>query len=398
MCDAYQPVSVSRPAAPQVLGVVPTFQWESQTQGATSRRLRRARLRVYLDRPWYSSGDDERLGVVLPIRGQDLSEDAVQSLKPYITEWGLDPIWRSETPHPFPDVNYFANRIPSEDDTDLTLAELDALRQATGRQMPVAVASHAVTYDAVSRHWFCDIDIDPGDSYYPFVRLALARYQPHSMDQNVKLSRVVVVTRDPAAPLSLKVAVYGQTYSATSNPIGAVSPSSSSILVTAESFDPRFGTDFGWTETEIVQIARDGDTTSVGDISARATGVVKSAGVPMPDVANARSFDNRSCSYFTYDQTPQIGDPVFADAKAQRWGSRIPWLAPHLLWSGSVTLPSAGLDSAKYRLLIRELETFFADADAQNRTVTQAPLTDLTAIGGFGQLVRVVYADTVALN
>jgi hypothetical protein len=230
----------ARPAAPKVLGVVPTFQWESQTQDATSRRLRRAGLRVYLDRPWYSSGDDERLGVVLPMRGQDLSEDAVQPLKPYITQWGMDPIRRSEAPHPFPNVNYFANRIPSEDDTDLTLAELDALKQATGKQMPVAVASHAVTYDAVSRHWFCDIDIDPGDSYYPFVRLALARYQPHSMDQNVKLSRVVladfaqvgpdrtvVVTRDPAAPLSLKVAVYGQTYSATSNPIGDVSPSSS---------------------------------------------------------------------------------------------------------------------------------------------------------------------------
>jgi hypothetical protein len=63
-----------------------------------------------------------------------------------------------------------------------------------------------------------------------------------------------------------------------------------------------------------------------------------------------------------------------------------------------VTLPAAGLDSAKYRLMIRELETFFADADAQNRTVAQAPLTDLTDTGGFGQLVRVVYADTVALN
>jgi hypothetical protein len=73
-----------------------------------------------------------------------------------------------------------------------------------------------------------------------------------------------------------------------------------------------------------VQIARDGDTTSVGDISARATGAVKSAGVPMPDVANATSLDNRPFSYFRSDQTPQLGDPVFADAKAQRWSSRIP--------------------------------------------------------------------------
>src|SRR5215207_3202949 len=44
----------------------------------------------------------------------------------------------------------------------------------------VEVAPHDVFYDAERQLWFCDIEIDQGQSYWPFVRLALARYQPCS--------------------------------------------------------------------------------------------------------------------------------------------------------------------------------------------------------------------------
>ncbi|MGH9186512.1 MAG: hypothetical protein ACRD0U_11960, partial [Acidimicrobiales bacterium] len=53
--------SSARPAAPKVLYVVPTFMW-----GRTATRSTRLSggLRVYLDRPWWSSGAEERLGVL----------------------------------------------------------------------------------------------------------------------------------------------------------------------------------------------------------------------------------------------------------------------------------------------------------------------------------------------
>ncbi|MFA9445843.1 hypothetical protein [Egicoccus sp. AB-alg6-2] len=74
--------SSHRPDPPDVASVVPTWSWEEhETAGvqttSTSERLpgglRRTRvrrrigggLRVYLNRPWYSSGDDELLGVVV---------------------------------------------------------------------------------------------------------------------------------------------------------------------------------------------------------------------------------------------------------------------------------------------------------------------------------------------
>ena len=53
--------SSARPAAPRVLYAVPTFGWSDSTTttGQTSTRKGNG-LRVYLDRPWWSTGQDER--------------------------------------------------------------------------------------------------------------------------------------------------------------------------------------------------------------------------------------------------------------------------------------------------------------------------------------------------
>lgn len=50
---------------------------------------------------------------------------------------------------------------------------------------------HDVTDDPERGLWFCDIEIDTGAAYWPFVRLALARYQPCSTE-GAHLSEVVL--------------------------------------------------------------------------------------------------------------------------------------------------------------------------------------------------------------
>ena len=56
----------ARPLAPVVAYVVPTFGWQRQTDTNMKRSVRfGGGLRVYLRRPWYSSGDGELLGVAL---------------------------------------------------------------------------------------------------------------------------------------------------------------------------------------------------------------------------------------------------------------------------------------------------------------------------------------------
>src|SRR5262245_39183801 len=86
--------SSARPLAPKVLYVVPTFRW---SRGSNPSTMRGGGVRVYLERPWGSSGDGEQLGVVLwkgPGRGGET--DPLDPLDRYVTMWGRDPLTLSK--------------------------------------------------------------------------------------------------------------------------------------------------------------------------------------------------------------------------------------------------------------------------------------------------------------
>jgi hypothetical protein len=293
--------SSRRPEPPDVLYVVPTWTWEAQKlpgfslpgrKGRLALTLLRTRtgggLRVYLDRPWFSSGVDELLGVVLedqpwitwpldllaglevsavakaladefatrviaeglvrpggrvsappserlmagirriggraPFRGVAPSgaargrlsreeqveaalavqaraellagraevgkvarltnsqlaslEAAMASLflpsgdpQKYVTHWGLDPIWGSAPVNPGPYIHQFPLRV--------AVGRGISLLEAPGHT--VAVVGHQPRFDESRKLWYCDLQLEAGPAYFPFVKLALARYQPHSI-------------------------------------------------------------------------------------------------------------------------------------------------------------------------------------------------------------------------
>ena len=81
--------SSARPAAPVVHSVLPLFRWEAGTepeQPVATRRKRRAGVRIYLERPWYSSGENELLGVLLAPAGNDS-----KALRHPVSQWGAIP-------------------------------------------------------------------------------------------------------------------------------------------------------------------------------------------------------------------------------------------------------------------------------------------------------------------
>lgn len=172
--------SSARPAAPAPVYVVPTFRWsETKTREGVTRTRWGGGLRVYLERPWWSSGEDELLGVVLRQGAVD------DTYKPFVTQWGLDPLFSSPLPSKQVQATSFPLRQFKEYDTmPLSLAERgDA-------DTSFRVAGHGVEYDPVRKLWFSDIEVRPG-SYFPFIRLALTRYQPWSI-AHCHLSRVVM--------------------------------------------------------------------------------------------------------------------------------------------------------------------------------------------------------------
>lgn len=167
--------SSASPDAPKPLYALPTFRWESGDDPTRKQRIGRA-LRVWLDRPWWSSGDGELLAVALPLEGVRVATDA----PPCVTEWGADPRRAEAAPAGPPQPESFPNAARVGGPFELP---------GTGG-VKVRVAGFTPHFDVDRGLWYADIEVDTGTLETPFVRLALCRWQPDSL-ANVELSPVV---------------------------------------------------------------------------------------------------------------------------------------------------------------------------------------------------------------
>lgn len=366
-------LSTKRPDSVKLLYIVPSFRWleaERKLDGSIVKSTRKGGgLRVYMERPWYSSGNDEMLGIVLystekfkpkpitpkpEIKGfqgyykgltttKDFSSglskllgssklEIPEQIKPYVTEWGLDPIWLSK-----PTPADAAPRPSNFRDPEVILNNVSL--EETPLSQRYDVIGYKPLYDAERKLWYCDLEINPGESYYPFVRLALCRLQPNSLadDQtgkDVYCSRISQSEFCQLAPdreatvrieedrQSITIQVVGHTYR-----INTTGQLGSEIEATIEKNDGG-QTDVSWTPVHSQRIDR-----------------INAAG----------------------------------------------------LWGGLVKLPSS-VDSTKYRVVIKEYEQFFSDpSDSKERETSLGNKTD-----GGGEIVmefdrRIVYADVLPL-
>lgn len=368
----------ARPDAPTVLYVIPTFGWEEKpVNGGLSRTRRGGGLRVYLDRPWYSSGEREMLGVVtmpppkkvkpdLVISGKAIAVErvgrtlrertftgvelaelyeasavlgfpaTVADARPYVTTWGKDPTWASQDPKPVLTYTDFISRAP-ESRTGLSIAEAPGAK--------VAVAAHEVAYDPDRELWYADLELSPEAAYFPFIRLALARFQPNSLD-DAHLSPVVL---------------------------------SDFIQVVAD-------------RTASVSVSGTEATVSVSGIAPHnivATSV-HSWGFGIEPFAPNLSH-SRKVSVTVQRRDPGVmSDLAWEDADDEVFLPLVPAKGKGRLWRGKVTLPSP-TPAGTHRLLIREYEVFFTDYDPE----IHPPISVITPGQPAGSVRRrVVYADT----
>jgi hypothetical protein len=133
-----------------------------------------------MERPWWTSGGGELLGVLLAQQGSGQAPLAEPAAR-IATQWGIDPVHAGAQTPDLPAPNHFP------------------LRTATGANLEVpeapgvllTVAGHAVDFDSDRDLWFCDLQVDAGPTWMPFMRLALARYQPNAL-AGLNLSQVVL--------------------------------------------------------------------------------------------------------------------------------------------------------------------------------------------------------------
>jgi hypothetical protein len=302
-----EPVTVdvpasARPLAPDAAFAVPTFGWQRQTETNIHRSVRfGGGLRIYLRRPWFSSGEGELLGVALWNNAYGTLDDTQRvRFKPYITQWGMDPLWDSGALGGWPSTWHFPNAAAT--DHAVTLEEgVSGPDGAPGR---VDVAGFPVAFDPARGLWYADVTLNvPAENYMPFVRLALVRYQPHAL-ADAKISRVslgdfaqitptraALVTTDPHHARTVRVVVSGvaprgprATVSAAPPPADA-NPRATQVRVHVEERDPAIASDLGWNPapagTATVQAQFDAPSPADGDIALWA-GVVTFAAIPEP--------------------------------------------------------------------------------------------------------------------
>ncbi|WP_055700045.1 hypothetical protein [Streptomyces silaceus] len=333
--EAASPVPVPssrRPEPPSVAYAVPTFRHRrtvDEERKAVTHHRGSAGLRLHLNRPWFSSGDDEMLAVILEPDGTDLPNT-------FVTRWGVDPVWSDTTVLPRPSAAHFPGAARNV--TGLRLAE-------SPDAAPVAVdaVAFAPEYHEARGLWFVDIDVDFGDTsargttYFPYVRLALARYQPYSVD-----------------PLHLSTVERAEF---------------------AQLVPPRSVT--GRREGDLLAVRLTGPApfNELGELSgtgASAAAASRRVVVTLQSRAELREDEM---------DWQQLGTPVELTCTADGGG---------FAWTGGVEAPD-GQVLTSYRLLVEEYELYRADRDTATDTVTAGGAAVPAAR-------RLVHADCFALR
>jgi hypothetical protein len=145
------------PPAPEVAEVLPAFRTRTRhTADRIDVHRSGAVVRVWLERPWLVSGDEERLAVVLAG-----ATDAVG------TALARDPGALGGAPRRVLTSRGFPAKVTTVPDAD-----------GTGDTLLV----HDVRYDEDQQRWACDIELRGDLGYRPWLRLVLARWQSDAVD------------------------------------------------------------------------------------------------------------------------------------------------------------------------------------------------------------------------
>jgi hypothetical protein len=251
--------STAPPTVPSPAYLLPTFGWETAyDKGGRPKQFESRRigggLRVYLERGMFKSGRGEQVAVLLlhPESWGDLDRPAVEHL---VTRWGADPlhgdagydfgprlenflngeklshvavppeVWPTSVPNPTsgnPRKDSFSTAWEPALPEPVRPLDIQDLAEAARPKAKFQMVAYTPQFDPDTGKWWFDILLDSGKSkYFPFIRFALARYQPVSLrgahiSKAIQLDfaqpvpdRALTVSRVPGAKRAMRVVLAG---------------------------------------------------------------------------------------------------------------------------------------------------------------------------------------------
>lgn len=371
------------PDTPPVMCVLPTMSWQRNLGAAraeqVSTRLGNS-LRVYIDRPWFQTGNGELLGVVLHTNDNGAFNKLTDAQVPFISQWGLDPLHDSDIPKANAKATDFPARVTSE---NVPLLENGQL---------VTVVGHRVQWDAQRKLWFADIEIAAGTSYMPFVRLSVVRYQPHSLPGH-KVSRTVLTEftqvlprrkavlkrsgqRDFSITLHGPVPEHGPMrllndsahigISLIPPPGSEIESGRNRVELVLQARDPQIDSDLAWSD---LQVLSSGLALPPGATVDRVPGGIFVSPAGEPAKAGGSSIKVKPSVVPTNVKPITVLDRL---GELQSFEREITVTLPPVfelfdppIWQGRATF--AATDPAPYRLVVREFERYYTDRTIPER-------------------------------
>ena len=228
-----------RPVKCEIVSAIPSFRFDTFKcidEGIKKSCVTRNSLvRLYFKRGWFSSGEGERVGIVIwppnlfdhtlhdiqndMIRHSDgrkmkLHDFQDSDLGPggaFVTRWGADPIRKSHAPQKavFMPPSAFGDfhtddgtaEIGSPHDPRFVPNVLIPIRQAEETQIEdsddlrwfkASLLTYEPCFDVDREQWYVDVSIVQAAVSDPFVRFGLVRYQEQAIADDLKVSEPVV--------------------------------------------------------------------------------------------------------------------------------------------------------------------------------------------------------------
>lgn len=291
--------STVAPEPPKVHSVLPLFRWsdtEEPEQPFGRRHTRGAGVRIYLERSWNSSGDGELLAVLLAPGASDTAGYPPPP-KPgegfeFVSQWGSDPAWIAPGVEKRPlqlldfDSGLALSRIDDRRRPGFPAAPAAALplplppkkdNPAQPTSVPVMALGYLPQYSEERGLWYVDIAFSPRATFWPFLRLALARYQPESVPGKhlslpvradfvqVAPERTASVSRTDERHVRVVVSGYTGHRGGRTHEWAAAVGQNRVVVARLQEFDPLIGGDLGWATRDVVELKIRGHGQSIAE-------------------------------------------------------------------------------------------------------------------------------------